>query len=342
MVLHVENSEPDARAYDEASEPKPSPSTSNAVPNNIKEAIPIPEDTEEKCKESVKFRPENLYYDMSGKKIMLIFSHSDYDKNYLYTKLKIEPRNTEEDVKALYDLFDGLGFKVKEYPNLEFDAIKNVARSICKEDHNSTSCVAVVILTHGGAGGELYARDKPYYLSEIIEIFQHDNLMNKPKLFFIQACRGNNVDAGKMTYYDGPTAERRLHVPTHVDFLISRSTVENYLSWREYWGSWYVRELCKVFKEFNEQMDILQMLTLVTKNVAYNHKSYHTTEPKLHEKKATPETRYTLTKLLKFSDVPLVKIESVRTPPSSLFSYSYVTGTFSLVAAFIAGFCWKY
>ncbi|KAL0848895.1 hypothetical protein ABMA28_013297 [Loxostege sticticalis] len=263
----------------------------------------IPESSRTSGKEPVKFDPDDEYYNMSGEKIMLIFNQINFDKNCFYGDEPPDEREgTTEDAKVMEALFEDLGFKVAVHTDKTYSVIEEIIIKLCQDDHTGTSCLAIVIMTHGHRNGELCARDRSYYLADIIGFFEkgHISLVHKPKLFFIQACRGDMTDSGKMTYHDG-FAKKPLHVPTHVDFLIARATVEDYRAWRQLYGSWFIKELCEVIRARHRSMDLLQMLTLVTKKVAYKYKTYTLPDsPELHEKKATPETTFTLTKLLKF------------------------------------------
>ena len=60
--------------------------------------------------------------------------------------------------------------------------------------HQAQACV-VCIMSHGGEGGKIYGTDGEHVvLSELKAFFNNVNckaLHNKPKLFFVQACRGS-------------------------------------------------------------------------------------------------------------------------------------------------------
>jgi hypothetical protein len=50
-------------------------------------------------------------------------------------------------------------------------------------------CLVVFVLTHGDESEIIYAKDRRYYVKELVEPFTGRNciqLANKPKLFFIQ------------------------------------------------------------------------------------------------------------------------------------------------------------
>lgn len=151
----------------------------------------------------------------------------------------------------------------------------------------------MVIMTHGGFG--TVASFNKYYTIE--DVFQHftdkncPSLKGKPRLFFIQACRGEKIDVGHVMKIDeerkyklerapfgvskeendaGPTVvetERidSLHEPfNHEHYLIVRSTMPDYASFRDpVKGSWFIQSLCNELVCNGHHFDILTLLTSV-------------------------------------------------------------------------------
>ncbi|CAH2105007.1 unnamed protein product [Euphydryas editha] len=248
-----------------------------------------------------RIEPENMYYDMAGEKYLIIFNHFQFKKTlYFGYKRPSSRKGTEKDVDKLCELFDNLGYKVTTYTDLEHLEILQKVRELCKKDHKSTSCVCFAFLTHGEKGGDLFAADRPYQFRDVTLIVEngHPSLAGKPKIFFVQACRGGQVDSGKRVQLDG--GEASLVIPTHADFLVLYSSVEDYLSYRDIDGSFMIQELCDVIKEYREQWDILHIITLVQRRVAFYRTTYAPSNLSIHDKKQMPETRFTLTKLFMF------------------------------------------
>lgn len=82
----------------------------------------------------------------------------------------------------------------------------------------------------------MYAKDVMYKLENIWHYFTASacpTLAGKPKLFFIQACRGDRLDPGiklHRTQTDGESSVNGLNsmtyrIPVHADFLIAYSTI---------------------------------------------------------------------------------------------------------------------
>lgn len=107
--------------------------------------------------------------------------------------------------------------------------------SAASADHGESDCIAIAILSHGELG-YLYAKDVMYKLENIWHFFTANacpTLAGKPKLFFIQACRGDRLDPGiklQRTQTDGESSMNGLNsmtyrIPIHADFLIAYSTI---------------------------------------------------------------------------------------------------------------------
>ncbi|KAA0713225.1 Caspase-8 [Triplophysa tibetana] len=137
--------------------------------------------------------------------------------------------------------------------------------------------------SHGRSDG-VYGTDKNIVsVDEIREPFNGSNCRNlagKPKLFFIQACRGSNSHNVVRVQADDPEgAESELEVdaermevliPVDSDFLIARSTIDRYYSFRDTMkGSWFIQSLCKQLETHCPQgTDIQTILLAVNHDVS--------------------------------------------------------------------------
>ncbi|CAK1603521.1 unnamed protein product [Parnassius mnemosyne] len=268
-------------------------SNNNAATNNEAKNVNKPQP---------KFNPDDLYYDMSGDKYLIIFNNTVFKNTRYFNYQQPSTRHgTEEDVKALKKTFFDLGYKTLTFNDLDHGEILNKALEISRMDHTTTSCLCIVILTHGDKGGSLFAADRPYQFTDITKMLENGDksLVNKPKLFFIQACRGSNVDSGRTVQIDSDDGEY-FHVPSHADFFVMYSTVEGFLSYRNVLGSFMIQELCKVIDKYHESLDMLHIATLVNRKVAYEYSTYTPKNAATNNKKQMPEARFTLTKLFKF------------------------------------------
>ncbi|XP_068621236.1 caspase-3-like [Battus philenor] len=249
-----------------------------------------------------KFNPDDIFYDMTGDKYLVIFNHTTFKSTrYFYFQKPTSRVGTDKDVASLKKTFSTLGYKVLTYQDLEHGEILNKMLEISRLDHTTTSSLCIAILTHGDKGGHLFAADRPYDFSDLTKMLENGDqgLVNKPKLFFIQACRGIDVDSGRTVQIDGDDSVI-FHVPSHADFFVYHSTVEGYAAYRNVKGSFFIQELCEVIDQYHNALDVLHIATLVNRKVAYDYSTYTPRNAATNDKKQMPEARYTLTKLFKF------------------------------------------
>lgn len=159
-------------------------------------------------------------------------------------------------------------------------------------------------MTHGTNNGFIYAHDKPLELSEIWNTFKgHKSLMGKPKLFFVQACRGSNVAKGiEVPNQLVPDLKSKsISIPEFSDNLVMYSTDENTLSLRdEEKGTWFIQELCNQI-EHNLTQDLMSILTIVTRKIALMSASIDV-NGKVEIAKQLPIIMTSLTKKIYFHD----------------------------------------
>lgn len=169
-------------------------------------------------------------------------------------------RGAEIDEKKIVDLFrDELQFKVEVRQNLNGSEILKVAKEIAARDHSQYNEFVFIIMSHGdkdaieGVDGAFV---KVVQLMSQFSARDCPTLRNKPKLFFIQACRGELSDPRKdrlstslaNTEDDGiamvPCPDSALAngvTPLEADFLLSFATVPGYKAYRSAKvGSWYI------------------------------------------------------------------------------------------------------
>ena len=84
------------------------------------------------------------------------------------------------------------------------------------DDHTNRDCLAIVVMTHGEEE-MIYARDDKFPADDIIDKFRGNfctTLAGKPKLFFIEACRGKeNNFTTVMSKLDNPAAPCGISLP---------------------------------------------------------------------------------------------------------------------------------
>jgi hypothetical protein len=222
------------------------------------------------------------------------------------------PRHGSEiDVRNIKRTLEKLNFKVNEPIVVDLTALdmkikfNDLAKNV---DFGRYKCFVCVLMSHGASNGEIYGIDwKSVRLDEdIIDPFREcEQLRGKPKLFFVQACRGifythvkefegddtmmhdnntndihfqieedkfeidNEIDVCNDGEGDMQTSKQR--AAKEGDILVHRATVERYVSVRNInEGSCFILSLCHVLDNYallNELYDLNHLVTMINSHV---------------------------------------------------------------------------
>ncbi|KAI5620315.1 hypothetical protein C0J50_20148, partial [Silurus asotus] len=170
---------------------------------------------------------------------------------------------SDKDEEALIKVFKWLGFPPEVHRNQTAEQMKTILSTNSRKQHEG-DCFVCCILSHGTTDG-VYGTDEEIVSgSDIYEVFNGTfcpSLINKPKVFFIQACRGIQhqllvkvqADGHSAVKAGGKTEEEeeleadavQITIPAEADFLVARSTVKGFYSFRGTSGSWFIQSLCE-------------------------------------------------------------------------------------------------
>ncbi|XP_072288633.1 caspase-3-like [Eucyclogobius newberryi] len=205
---------------------------------------------------------------------------------------------TNKDEEAAKKTFESLGYEVIVHRNLTKKEMKHELQKVSNEDHSKNASFACMILTHGDEEG-LCGTDKTVQLEALTRYFkgeQSKTLIGKPKLFFLQACRGEKLDDGMdRDMVDATPLPITQKIPVEADFLYAYATAPGHFAWRNVDnGSWFIQSLCEILPK-HKDLELMQILTRVNRKVAYEYESY-STNPRSNGKKTVPCITSMLTK----------------------------------------------
>ncbi|XP_066526350.1 caspase-9 [Hoplias malabaricus] len=302
IPLPVSNTESHSHGKDDAPK-KLVPLKPTTLPLDV-ESSPS-SDTESSRPRPARQRRDSLQYyrmDASPCGICLIINNVQFDPA---SNLN-ERKGSDIDCDKLEGRFKALHFQVVVKKNLKCSQIKRELSSLAKKDHSMFDCCVVIILSHGTEAshnrfpGAVHGVDGPSVPVQIITNYLNgqncSSLQGKPKLFFIQACGGDQRDTGFEVSPGGIQAslgesddqmdaipissssdslslsdeiDARATLPTPSDILVSYSTFPGYVSWRDTKaGSWYVEILDRVLEENAASDDLTTMLLMVNNEVS--------------------------------------------------------------------------
>ncbi|XP_035525418.1 caspase-3-like [Morone saxatilis] len=200
----------------------------------------------------------------------LIINNKNFDKS-----THMSPRNgTDVDAATAMKTFTDLGYDIRFHNDLTVDQMKEQMLNISKEDHSQSASFVCVLLSHGDEG-VIYGTDGAEKFENLTKHFKGDrckSLVGKPKLFFVQACRGSQLDDGVET--DSVSEQTSERIPVEADFLYAYSTAPGYYSWRNVCnGSWFMQALCAMLQHHSKELELMQIMTRVNRNVSQQFES---------------------------------------------------------------------
>ncbi|XP_038617796.1 caspase-14-like [Tachyglossus aculeatus] len=139
------------------------------------------------------------------------------------------------------------------------------------------SCCLVVLMSHGVDGFIKGKDEEEVNLEEIFKLFNNancPNLREKPKIFIIQACRGDRRDGGVEAFdnvaeeMDDTSNVKRL--PTTSDFFIVYSTQKGHVSVRNpLLGSRMIEAIDDVFSRYGNKWQLTDLFTKVNDELVH-------------------------------------------------------------------------
>ncbi len=191
-----------------------------------------------------------------------------------------ERQGSDLDAANLYTTLADLNFQVTIHNNKTTTEMLMNIMEVSTMDHGDADCFICIILSHGEEG-MVYGADGIIDVKTLMDPMkgnQAPTLVGKPKLFFIQACRGQEFDDGVECHdADVPDAgmDKGYRIPSEADILVAYSTTPGYYSWRnKRKGSWFIQALCKVLADYGSRRELLWILTKVNRCVAYEFESF--------------------------------------------------------------------
>ncbi|KAM6129653.1 caspase-10 isoform 1-T1 [Pterocles gutturalis] len=222
--------------------------------------------------------------------------------NVKFGRSLLERKGSHKDAEELERVFTWLGLDVRTYTDLTSQQIKDLMRTWQHvQDHKDRDCFICCILSHGESGA-IYGKDEE--LVSIRMIMSHftaeqcPQLAEKPKLFFIQACQGKEIQRPVYVEADAripdlPSMQQSISpsesIPAEADFLLGMATIDGCVSFRHIQqGAWYIQALCSKLQLLVPRgEDILSILTEVNDDVGRRVDRWGT-------KKQMPQPAYTL------------------------------------------------
>ncbi|NXE59095.1 CASP6 protein, partial [Calcarius ornatus] len=223
---------------------------------------------------------EKYRMDHRRRGVALIFNH----EHFYWQLMMKDRRGTMTDREHLNRTLTDLGFEVRVFDDLKAKDVQKRLDEASKEDHSNADCFVCVFLSHG-EDDHIYAYDDKIKIQTLTDMFRGDkcqSLVGKPKIFVIQACRGNQHDdaviAHDATDNSSESPDNNTEVdaagvytlPAGADFIMCYSVAQGYYSHRDtLYGSWYIQDLCETLRDHGSSREFTELLTVVNRKVSH-------------------------------------------------------------------------
>lgn len=207
----------------------------------------------------------------------IIFSYTEYEINRLKKR-----KSGKADADKCQTTFHKLGFTTEVYLNSAKKWYEGILEVLAARDHSDVDALVVVFMSHGNyTDFGLY--EAPVSNDSLWESFTADNcpsLAGKPKLFFIQACRGTmQVDTDAAT---PAPATQKLPFNANADTLIMWACKPGKKASRNSSiGSVFIHHLCSNLDHMDPRDSLHEVLLRVTRTVAGQRKQVPDTDSTL-------------------------------------------------------------
>ncbi|KAL2099713.1 hypothetical protein ACEWY4_004107 [Coilia grayii] len=201
----------------------------------------------------------------------VIVSVGEFDHGVELTRRAAGVRS---DTKRLHKVLSKLGFEVEFHNDLSAQEIYTLFKAESKK--SVESCFLGIISSHGEEGVVFGADGNPVRLAQIFRLFNEPSMVDKTKLFLVQACRGHGLDDGVDVETDSASFSDEednvsdyLSIP--VDTAVMYATAPGYGAYMNPGGSVFIQTLCTLLEEDGgRDLEINRLMTRLNYQVAYH------------------------------------------------------------------------
>ncbi|KAG5834764.1 hypothetical protein ANANG_G00265020 [Anguilla anguilla] len=185
-------------------------------------------------------------------------------------------KGAKRDTKRLHKVLTRLGFQVDFHTDPTAEEIYQLFKEA--SEGPVADCFVGVLSSHGEEGVVFGADGGAVRLARIFSCFESPAMVGKTKLFFIQACRGVELDSGVEVETDSApgraAAEEEDNVSHYlsipIDTAVMFATPPGYSAFMHLTGSVFLQTLCDLLEEEGgRSLEVTRLMTWLNFRVAY-------------------------------------------------------------------------
>lgn len=205
-------------------------------------------------------------------------------------------KGSDMDAFRFKEIFKQLGFTVESKRNLTSEKMKAQFKQVSAKCMARHDALVIILLSHGSESGVYGTDGLEVDMNDILTYFDNKKckqMLGKPKIFIVQACRGRLADYGvkdTQTFFSQPESQtftdpsqltlprisrwtewseidRNFH-PTRTDMVLCFSCHTGYVSTRnEEEGSWLGASLADHLQKEAYRRHLIDILNMVSRDV---------------------------------------------------------------------------
>jgi len=192
----------------------------------------------------------------------------------IVNNLNKEQTPTRNDVERMSNVLKVIGFDVEIYTDMTGKQMNDLKHQFTEETrHRDANCFLILIISHGTADNFIQCTEgsKTWNIECLVtEVSDIKTLEGRPKLFFIEACRGQESNlTNVMMTKSGPLPQQMgISLPSKQDVFVGFATVPGFASFTSLAGSPYLQSLSSKLEEKHSSMDLSDIHLLVKRQLA--------------------------------------------------------------------------
>ncbi|CAM4684995.1 unnamed protein product [Lepidochelys olivacea] len=187
----------------------------------------------------------------------------------------LSPRKgAKREADKLFKALSKLNYAVKLHYDQTAQEIEEIYQQESREEHGD--CFVSILSSHGEEGAIYDCRGELVKLTRIFQMLSPQRcpvLAGKPKIFFIQACRGNKMDPGVWVETDSarPPADSFSHylsIPDSTAVMFACSP--GYSAFLNPLGSMFLQTLLEFLEGDERHLELARLMTRISWKVAFH------------------------------------------------------------------------
>ncbi|XP_061449330.1 caspase-3-like [Rhineura floridana] len=210
---------------------------------------------------------------------LIIVNYEFHERNA--EKNLISRPGARREADRLFRALSKCNYAVKLHYDLTAKEIEELYEEECCADHGDY--FVSILSSHGEEGIIFDCEGQPVQLTQIFQILAPQRchkLAGKPKIFFIQACRGKEIDPGVWLQTDsgglqtdsgGPQTERFFHyLSIPQDTAVMFACSPGYASFINWWESMFLKALLELLEGEECHLELARLMTRINWRVAFH------------------------------------------------------------------------